>query len=139
MQRLYPSELLSFQQRYRFVGARLRRVRLTAAGDDWTAELSLLVRPRAKQLGNDAPPVRLKIRLTGLEEYRLQKRPNSVVGKISDARIGYFGDSYFLNLDAWGLEPGEVPKLHDYRNSDLYLAARELWWEEVPPKKKPTA
>jgi hypothetical protein len=45
-------------------------------------------------------------------------------------RFGDFGDVYYVNLDAWGLAPGEAPKLHDFRGSDAYVGGRELYWEE---------
>jgi hypothetical protein len=135
MNRLYPSDVASFLRKYRFAGGRLRRVRLRhGRGDRLAVELVLTVRTALRELGTEPRPVHLRLRLTGVEEFRFQKRPTAPTGKIPDARIGYFGDMYFVNLDAWGLQPGETPKLHDYRASDTYAAGRELWWEEIEPK-----
>ena len=135
MNRLYPSDLAGFARKYRFAGGKLRRVKLLYRGPEaLTAELVLAVRPATRDLGADEAPVRLRLRLVGVEEFRFQKRPSAAGGKVAEARFGYFGDMYFVNLDAWGLGPGEAPKLHDFRGSDTYLAGRELYWEEVPPK-----
>src|SRR4051812_25448967 len=103
MNRLYPSDLPGFVRRYRFAGGRVRRVRLRYAGTDGlTVEVVLAVRPAA----GDAGPVRLRLRLrlVGVDEFRFQKRPTAPGGRVTDARVGYFGDLYFVNLDAWGLQ-----------------------------------
>lgn len=136
MNRLYPSDLAAFAKRYRFAGGRVRRVRLRYAGEDLTAEVVLSVRSAVRTLDDESTAVRLRLRLVGVEEFRFQKRPSAPGGRIADARIGYFGDLYFVNLDAFGLQPGEVPKMHDYRASDAYLGGRELWWEEMEGKKQ---
>ena len=135
MTRLYPSDLAAFARKYRFAGGKLRRVTLRLRGPDRVSVgFDLLVRPATAGLGADAPPVRLRFRLDGVDEYRFQKRLNGGGGRIADARFGYFGDVYYVNLDAWGLEKGETPKLHDFRGSDAYVGGRELFWEEVAPK-----
>lgn len=134
MNRLNPAELTSFARKYHFANGRLRRVRLRAGrGGTLSVELLLTVRTALRDLGTDPKPARLKLRLDGVEEYRFQKRPGMTGGKIPDARLGYFDGLVFVTLDAWGLDPGEVPKAHDYRASDAYAAGRELWWEEVGP------
>jgi hypothetical protein len=129
MNRLEPAELASFARKYRFAGGRLRRVRLRA-GRELSVELLLSVRTALRELGTEPKPVRLKLRLDGVEEYRFQKRPGTSAGRIPDARIGYFDGLVFITLDAWSLDPGEVPKALDFRASDAYAAGRELWWEE---------
>lgn len=135
MNRLYPSDIAAFARKYRFAGGKLRRVTVRFRGPEKVSVgFDLLVRAAGRDLGADAPPVRLRFRLDGVDEFRFQKRPSGGGGKIADARFGYFGDVYFVNLDAWGLGPGEVPKLHDFRGSDAYVGGRELYWEEVPPK-----
>jgi hypothetical protein len=131
--RLDPADLASFARRYRFAGGRVRRVRLRAGRQGALAvELLLTVRTALRELGTEPKPVRLRLRLDGVEEYRFQKRPTAAAGRIPDARVGYFDGQFFVNLDAWGLGPGETPKVHDFRASDAYAAGRELWWEEVP-------
>jgi hypothetical protein len=62
-------------------------------------------------------------------------RPGQPKVKIADARIGYLNDLFFVNFDAWGLEPGEQPKLHDFRASEAYAGGRELLVREVKPDK----
>jgi hypothetical protein len=52
--------------------------------------------------------------------------------KIADARVGYLNGLFYVNLDAWGLDAGEQPKLHDYRASEAYAGGRDLLWAEVP-------
>jgi hypothetical protein len=132
MNRLDPAELASFARKYRFAGGKVRRVRLRAGrGDTLSVELLLSVRTALRELGSEPKPVRLRLRLDGVEEYRFQKRPGTAAGRIPDARLGYFDGLVFVTLDAWGLDPGEVPKALDFRASDAYAAGRELWWEEV--------
>ena len=71
------------------------------------------------------------LRLEGVEEFRFQMRPGQPRVTIADARIGHLNGLYYVNLDAWGLDPGEAPKVHDFRASEAYAAGRELLWEEV--------
>jgi len=132
MQSLSPTELASFARRYRFAGAILRSAHVVHRGPNRVAvELRISVRQALKDLGAEPKRLRLKLRLEGVEEYRLQMRPNLAKVRIADARFGNFSGLFFVNLDAWGLEPGEVPKAHDYRASEMYAAGRELWWEET--------
>jgi len=131
MNKLNPQELAQFARGYRFAGGRLRRVRVLVDGDRVNMEFGLFVHAGVKNLGADAKLVRLKLRLEGVEEYRLQKRSNSRVGRVPDVKVGYFDGLVFVNLDAWGLQPGEVPGVHDYRASDAYAAGRALSWEEL--------
>ena len=80
--------------------------------------------------------MRLVLRLEGVEEFRFQMRPGQPKVRISDARIGYLNGLFFVNLDAWSLEPGEQPKVHDFRASEVYAGGRDLFWSEVRPKPK---
>jgi hypothetical protein len=137
MKKLNPQDLAQFARGYRFQGGKLRRVRVLVDGGAVGVEFGLVIMAAVKDLGTEAKEVRLKLRLEGVEEYRFQKRPNSRVGKVPDVKFGYFEGLFFLNLDAWGLQPGEVPGLHDYRASDTYAAGRSLLWEEV--KSEPEA
>jgi hypothetical protein len=131
MNRLTPAELPQFLRRYRFPGGRVRRVRLVHRGEKDTAvELRLVVRESIRDLGAEPKRVRLVLRLEGVEEFRFQMRPGQPRVKIADARIGYFNGLYYVNLDAWGLEPGETPRLHDFRASEAYAAGRSLLWQE---------
>jgi hypothetical protein len=130
MNRIYPQDLPAFLRKYRFAGGRVRAVRIQQAGQEVAVEFRLVVREALHDLGVEPRPVRLVLRLTGVEEFRLQMRPNLPKTKIADARITYLNDLYFVNLDAWTLDAGEQPKLHDFRASELYAAGRELSWEE---------
>jgi hypothetical protein len=80
--------------------------------------------------------VKLRLRLTGVDEFRVQMRPGLPRVKIADARVSHINDLFWVNLDAFGLDPGEQPRLHDFRASEAYAAGRELWWEEVKAKPK---
>jgi hypothetical protein len=132
MNRLTPAELPAFLRRYRFPGGRVRRVRLVHLTDNEVAvELRLVVREAIRDLGSTPKRVRLVLRLEGVEEFRFQMRPGQPRVKITDARFAYLNGLYYVNLDAWGLEPGETPKLHDFRASEAFAAGRELLWEEI--------
>lgn len=138
MNRLHATDVATFARKYRFAGGRLRRVKVTyAATENFTIEFVLTARTALKDLGTEARPVKLRFRVTGVEEFRFQKRPSVSAGSVSEARIGYFNGLFYVNLDAWGLAPGDVPRLHDFRASDTYLAGREMQWEEVVPKPAP--
>lgn len=134
---LNPNDLPAFLRKYRFAGGRVRRVRvLYPRPREVAIEFHLTVREAMKNLGTEPQPVRLVLRVQGVEEFRFQMRPNQPKAKIADARIGYLNGLFFVNLDAWGLEPGEQPKLHDFRASEVYAAGRELLWEEGPRGKE---
>ena len=132
MNRVTAFDVSQFARRYRLVGGRVRRVRvLYPRPKVVVVEFHLTVRETTQNLGTESKPLRLVLRLEGVEEFRFQMRPGQPKAKISDARIGYLNGLFFVNLDAWGLEPGEQPKLHDYRASEVYAAGRELFWAEV--------
>lgn len=132
MTALYPTDLLNFTRQFKFAGGRIRRVQLiNRNGDDPAIEMVIAVRMNAKSLGEKSDVQRLKLRFTGVEEFRFQKRPGTPSGKISDCRFGYFQDLFFVTFDAWGLPAGETPKVHDFRASDAYIASRDLKWELV--------
>lgn len=134
MNRVNAADLAAFTRKYRFAGGRLRRVKVKyAAGENFAVEFVVGIRTAIKDLGVEPVPVRLLVRLAGVEEFRFQKRPTVPSGSVTEARIGYFAGLFFVNLDAWGLAAGDVPKVHDYRASDTYVAGRELSYEELPP------
>ena len=126
-----PNELPQFLRRYRLVGGRIRRVRvLYPRPKQVSIEFHLTVRETIKNLGTEPGTVRLVLRLRGVDEFRLQMRPSQPRAKITDARIGYLNGLFFVNFDAWSLEPGEQAKLHDYRASETYAGGRELFVRE---------
>src|SRR5262249_13208299 len=132
MNRLDPADTVTFHRRYRFAGGRVRRIRwLLGRKGKLAIEFVLSVHTATRELGTDASRVRLRLRLEGVQEYRFQKRPDGVGGRIAELRVGYLDGLFFLNLDAWGLEPGETPKVHDFRASEAYAAGSELCWVEI--------
>jgi hypothetical protein len=135
MNTLTPAELAKFTRAYRFAGGRLRRVRVRYRGQQAELDVVLAVRTAIRDLGTDPQPVRLRLRLADVEEFRFQKRPGGPGGKMADVRFGYFNGLFYVNFDAWGLGPGEQPGVHDFRGSDAFAAARVLEWEEVGKEK----
>lgn len=132
MNRITPADLTRFTRQYKFAGGRLRRVRVTHRGPGRTdLEVVVAVRTAIRDLGADPELVRVRLRLTDVEEFRFQKRPGGKAGRIPDVRFGYFNGLFYVTFDAWALEPGEQPGVHDFRGSDAYAAARVLEWEEV--------
>ena len=131
MNRVTPNDLPALLRKYRLNGGRIRRLRALYPGPrEVVVEFHLAVAESVKDLGAEPRRVHLVLRLEGVEEFRFQMRPNQPRAKIADARIGYLNGLFFVNLDAWGLEPGEQPRLHDFRASETYAGGRELFWEE---------
>ena len=129
---LLPPELAQFARKYRFADGRLRRFRVLPRKGGGTVEVILRVTPAITDLGADAPkPVRLVLRIDGVEEYRFQKRPITSPARVSDVKFATFNGLIYVNFDAWGLQPGEVPGVHDFRASDAFVAGRQVSWEEV--------
>ncbi len=127
---LLPHELAQFARKYRFAGGRVRRVRVIPRKGGATVEVVLRVTPVISDLGADAPtPVRLKLRIDGVEEYRFLKRPITSPGRASEIKFGTFNGLIYINFDAWGLQPGEVPGVHDFRASDAFVAGSRVSWE----------
>lgn len=128
-----PNDLPALLRKYRLAGGRVRRVRvLYPKPREVAVEFHLTVTEGVKDLASEPRRVRLVLRLEGVEEFRFQMRPGQPKAKIADARVGYLNGLFFVNFDAWGLEPGEQPKLHDFRASEAYAGGRELFWEERP-------
>lgn len=129
---LLPHELAQFARKYRFAGGRLRRLRIVPRKNATTVEVVLRVTPALTDLGADAPtPVRLKLRVDGVEEYRFQKRPGGGSGKGGEVKFGTFNGLIYINFDAWGLQPGEVPGVHDFRASEAFVAGSRVSWEQL--------
>lgn len=129
LNRMAPQDLAAFLRRYRLPGGRLRRVRILYPRPRHVAvEFHLTVRESVRQLGQEPAKVRLVLRLEGVDEFRLQMRPGQHRAVVTDARIGYLNNLFFVNLDAWALDPGEHAKLHDYRASEIYAGGRDLFW-----------
>jgi hypothetical protein len=125
MNRLNPSELLQFARKYRFPGGRIRRLAIQHRKGEAVLLASLSVRTA------DGNPVKLKLRLERVEEYRFQKRPSMGSGRISEFRMSYLQGRIFLTFDSLGLSPGEVPGIHDFRASEAFAAGDVLFWEDV--------
>ncbi len=134
MQRLTAAELGQFVRRFRWNGGRILRVRIRYRSRDRVAvEWRLLVRESVRGLGETGRPVRLLLRLEQVSEFRMQMRPHMPRRIIGDARFSHLNGQFYINLDAWALEPGEQARLHDYRASEAYAAGQELYWQELPP------
>ena len=124
MNRITPNDLPGFLRQYRLTGGRVRRVRVLYPRPRETAvEFHLSILEAIKNLGSEPRRVQLVLRVEGVEEFRFQMRPNQPKSKIADARIAYLNGLFFVNLDAWGLEPGEQPKLHEFRPARSMSAA----------------
>lgn len=128
--RLMFNDLVKFSRKYRFVGAKVRRVRLDTRKGVTTIELTLRISPATQKLNETRKPIWLKLRFVGVEEYRIQQRLGMPGGRTRDGRFGYFDGRFYATFDTWSLESNEQPGVHDFRNSELYFAARELWWDE---------
>lgn len=101
------------------------------AENDISIEFRITAREAIRDLGTEPKPVRLKLRLTGVEEFRVQMRPNLPKVKIADARIAHLNGLFYLTFDALGLDPAERPQVHDFRASELFAAGRSLEWEQI--------
>ncbi|MCX7665009.1 MAG: hypothetical protein N2112_05635 [Gemmataceae bacterium] len=128
MPNLRPNETGAFLHKYRLKKI-LRWSISRRAGR--TLEGTLILQA---QKGNET--LRLKMVFQGLEEFRLQKRPNTMVIPITLVRLEHLQGLFFLNLDAY--EDDGHAKVMDFRASDIYLAGRDLSYEELPPKEKKT-
>ena len=132
MTNIPTNELQQFLRKYRFSRARVLRCSLRTASRGVAVELLIKVRPAVRDLSPEPAPVRLLLRMDGVEEYRFQKRLSSNSGRVHDLSLGYFNGTIFLNLDAMSLIPGDVPGVHDYRLSDAYVAGSRLSAGERP-------
>jgi hypothetical protein len=131
--RVAPHELPALLRKYRLPGGRVRRVRvLYPRPNEVAVEFHVSVREPVKALGTEPKPVRLVLRLEGVEEFRLQMRPSMPKAKIADARLAYLNGLFYVSLDSLGLEPNEAAQVFDFRVSEQYAAGRELFVEEVP-------
>lgn len=133
MNRLQPHEFAKFLRAYKFIGGVLRGAKVRHKGREVSVEFRLRVREAITDLSKQPRQVRLRIVLTGVDEFRLQMRPQQPKVKITDARIGYHNGLFFVSFDSVGLEPGETAQVFDFRASEVYAAGRELFWEQVKP------
>ncbi|MFM8271297.1 MAG: hypothetical protein ACKODX_03090 [Gemmata sp.] len=138
MNRLQPHELAKFLRSYRFVGGKLRAVKVVHSGARVVGvEFRVRVREAITELGTGPRRVRLALKLDGVEEFRFQMRPSQPKVRITDARLGYHNGLFFVTLDSVGLEAGETAQVFDFRASEVYAAGRELFWEAAEPKGPP--
>jgi hypothetical protein len=128
MERLEPNQIGPFLRRFHHLKGRLRRFRVqNRSAQEARGELVLGVHE-----GDERKPMRLKLALEGVEEFRFQRRPGPGLVRLREVRLGAFNGLFFLNLDAYADEA--APQLIDFRASDAYIAARTVLWEIVPPK-----
>ena len=130
--RVTPHELPALLRKYRLPGGRVRRVRvLYPRPSEVAVEFHITAREAMRNLGTEPKPVRLVLRLEGVEEFRLQMRPSMPKARIAEARIAYLNGLFYVSLDALGLEPNEPAQVFDFRVSEQFAAGRELLWSEV--------
>lgn len=135
---LKPHDLAAFLRRFKLTGGRVRGVRVSyPTAREATVEFRLAVREAILDLGTEPRTVKLRLRLTGVDEFRVQMRPGQPRVKVADARISHLNGMFWVNLDDLGLDPTEQPRPHDFRASETYAAGRELAWEEAPPPREP--
>jgi hypothetical protein len=128
MERLEPNQIGAFLKRFHHLKGRLRRFRVqNRSAQEARGDLVLGVHE-----GDERKPMRLKLALEGVEEFRFQRRPGPGLVRLREVRLGAFNGLFFLNLDAYTDEG--APQLIDFRASDAYIAARSVLWEIVPPK-----
>lgn len=128
MNELTTGTVHGFLKRYQLRGGRLLRFQVRPRPRDAsTAEVRLTARDTQTN-----QPVRLRLVLTGVEEYRFQRRPGPWPLRLNEVQIGFFGPLVYLNLDAFA-DDGP-PKVMDFRASDWFLAARTVTWEVVEKK-----
>src|SRR5688572_12652567 len=140
MNTVAASQLDAFARQFNFRKGRLRGVRVRDRGErGLEVELRITARTAIRTLDDAARPVRLRLVLSDAEEYRFQKRPNFDKRVLSGVAFGYFDGLFFVNLDAWDLEPGEKPAAFDFRASEAYVAAAAFAWEEVTKDPPPSA
>jgi hypothetical protein len=138
MNRLSPQDLPAFLRKYRLTGGRIRRIRvLYPRPREVAVEFHLSAREAITRLGSLPKPVRLVLRMEGVDEFRFQMRPSQPKNRITDLRISFLKGLCYLSLESLGLEPTEAPQVFDYRASEVFAAGRELFWEERPPRPKP--
>lgn len=135
MNRLQPHELAKFLRSFQLIGGTVRAVRvLHRSAREVSIEFRVSAREAITDLGRDPRRVRLRLRLDGVAEFRLQMRPNQPKVKITDARISYLNGLFYITFDSVGLESGETAQIFDFRASEVFAAGRELQWEEIPNK-----
>lgn len=131
MNELQQNDLTRFLLRYRWAG-RLKAFKLRHRGGGLSADVLLRVRRAVTDLGSKPEPVTLHLRFAGVEECRVQKRVSRSIARFDRAMLAFLDGMFFASFDDWLLESGERPALHDFRGSDLYLAAGRLFWQERP-------
>ena len=132
MNHVYPQDLAAFLRRFRLPGGRVRRVRVRY-GPRRAVAVEFRLTVLEAVAGGEPRPVRLTLRVAGAEEFRAQMRPGQARVKIADARVMYLNGLFYVDLDPLRLEPGEHPRVHDFRASELFAAGAELWWEAAAP------
>jgi hypothetical protein len=131
MKLITPTDLDAFARQYRFAGGHLRAIRYRHRNRRLDVEMLLRIATAPVSLAESPRPVRLHLRFADIEECRFQKRPGKDLQRISEARFGFFEGLVYANFDAWGLSPGERPAIFDFRGSDAFLAAKDLYAAEL--------
>lgn len=136
MTRLYPQDLAPFLRRFRLPGGRVRRLRVRY-GPQRSVAVEFRLTVHEATPGADPKPVRLTLRVAGAEEFRVQMRPGQPKVRAADARVAYLNGLFYVDLDAVRLDPGEQPKVFDFRASECFAAGAELYWEVAVAGERP--
>jgi hypothetical protein len=123
---LTQSEFLALPRKFRFAGGRVKGIRLLRRKQQLECVLILRVRTAIVNLDDEPKNVTIRLRCGGVEEYRFLKRLGGRPGTIADARFGVFDGLYYIDLDAYPLDHGTRPAVHDFRAGDCGLAARSV-------------
>lgn len=130
MTRLNPSDLDAFVRPYRWRGGRLVRVRFRHRRGQLDIDAVVRVRTTIRDLASGAKVVKLRLRFVDVSECRFQKRPGTSLSVLKDFRLGFFDGTLYATFDSWSLDPTERPKLHDFRGTEVYIGAKDLFWAE---------
>ncbi|MEZ6142879.1 MAG: hypothetical protein R3B84_20135 [Zavarzinella sp.] len=123
MEPIDRTRIYELMNKYSFSGATLRSFRVQHRSKSQlnaTLVISLLNKNRTKRY-------RLKIVFFNVVEFRFQKRPNSSLKRISDVRMAFFNEQFFMNLDPY--EEIGLPTVADFRNSDAFLGSERAEYE----------
>lgn len=126
MKPLSDAEFNGLTRKYRFQGGRVRAVRIARTKTGLTVAVAVKARTALVNLDDEPKPVTVRLTFEGVEEYRFQKRYGATAGRVPEARFGIYDGLYYAVFDAYPLEKGDRPGVHDYRAGDYYLAARKV-------------
>ncbi len=129
MNELLPDRIAHFLKSYQISRGIIRRFRVSN-NNSHTAKGQIDV--TAREISTHQK-IRIRFMLEGVLEYRFQRRLNHNIYRIPAFRIGYFDGLIYLNFDAY--EDELAPRIHDFRASDIFIAARKISWLTLAAQK----